>query len=159
MYIFAEKYLVVCSGPKDIERNPLIQSIKEEAGLKYKEWRVQRNDFNLDNLVDVNIILFIDREMTETEFQDILIGANKASIHIFGLNSDKWLHELIPHAEGFSRWVSVCEYCNADATFLVYGNIVCRECKNNLLKTNKSSSGQTIVISPDKRNVNKRKSV
>ena len=157
MYIFGDKCLAVCSGPKDIERCPLIQSIKEEAGLKHKNWKVQRNEFILDHLVDVNIILFVEKEISEFEYQDILLGANKSSIHVFGMNSDKRLHELIPHAESFTRWSSICEYCSSDAVFLVFGNIVCRECKINLLEEDKHTSKQTIADSPEGANTNKRK--
>ena len=132
MYINDPRSLVICSGPKDIGRCPIINSIKEEANLKLKSWKVHFDQFNTETMLDVNIVIFALKSMTERDMIEIIKGANQSSMHIFGLNNDKRLHQLIPDAEGYIRWLSVCEFCNSDAAFQFGGNIVCRQCKTRL---------------------------
>ena len=134
MYVDLDKCLVICSGPKDIARCPIINSIKEESNLKLKSWRVHHDEFKTSNMLDVNIVIFTLKHMTDQDMDEIKAGANKAAIHVFGLNDDERLHRLIPLAEAYVKWVSVCEYCCNDATFQLEGNIICRRCIN-LLKT------------------------
>ena len=137
MYINDSKSLVICSGPKDITRCPIINSIKEEANLKMKSWKVHFDQFNTENMLDVNIIIFTLKHMTEQDMMEIIRGSNQSSMHVFGLNDDTRLHQLIPNAEGYIRWVSICEYCNSDAVFNFEGNTVCRQCKSRLEEESK----------------------
>lgn len=134
MYINSAKCLMICSGPKDVERCPIINSLKEEANLKLKSWKVHYDQFNTDTMLDVNIVIFSLKSMTEKDRDEIIKGANQSSMHIFGHNNDTLLHQLIPAAEGYVRWTSICEFCNLDAAFQFGGNIVCRSCKNRLTK-------------------------
>ena len=132
MYINEPRCLVICSGPKDIMRCPIINSIKEEANLKMKSWKVHFDQFNTDTMLDVNIVIFTLKYMTEQDMSEIIKGADQSSMHIFGSIDDPILHQLIPAAEGYIRWTSICEFCNSDANFQYGGNIVCRQCKSRL---------------------------
>ena len=176
MYVNLDKCLVVCSGPKDIARCPIINSLKEESNLKLKSWKVHHDGFKMEDMLDVNIVIYTLKHMTEQDKDEIVMGANKAAIHVFGLNDDKHLHQLIPLAEAYERWVSVCEYCCNDAVFQLDGNIICRQCINllklkektettgsqtpaNKRKFNPDSSGTSdsssvLIIEPKRSNLN-----
>lgn len=138
MYVNLNKCLIICSGPKDIARCPIINSLKEEANLKLKSWKVHHDGFKMKDMLDVNIVIFQLKHMTEDDKNEIIAGANETAIHVFGLNDDTLLHQLIPLAESYERWVSVCEYCVNDTVFQLEGNIICRQCMNMLKSKDKN---------------------
>ena len=146
MFIRADKCLVVSSGPKDIGRSTLIQAVKEEANLKLKNWKIQYDQFDPSKKLDVNIIIFTLNSMSEEDYESILECADSCFMMVLGKNDDKWLHRLIPMAEEYHRWTSICEYCDSDACHEAFGNIVCRECKIKL---------ETDELAPNKALVNK----
>ena len=148
MYIDLKHALTISTGPKDIQRSPLIRSVCEEATLKLKSYKVQNDEFDIDQLADINVLIFTKRSITQKEFDNIMACANISSLHVFGRNHDKLLHRLIPEAEQYIKWVSICEFCNADGFYDYDGTITCRACRQNLLAKDKQKQKQKEVARP-----------
>lgn len=142
MHIDLTKTLVISTGPKDIARSSLIRAICEETALKMKSYKLQNNEFDVNQLADVNVLIFSERGINQTEQDNISTCANLCAMFVFGRNDDKRLHEMIPDAEQYFKWISVCEYCHCDGHFNFEGNIVCRACQQNLIAKNKQKSKQ-----------------
>ena len=140
MFILSKAALSISSGPKDISRHPFIRSITEEANLKSKSYRIQKNEFDAGLIMDCNIIIFDTTKMTESDYNNILECANITWIYVFGTNDDTWLHKLIPAAESYSKWLSVCEYCFNAAAFDLHGTIVCRPCRREIIEIDQKKS-------------------
>ena len=68
---------------------------------------------------------------------NILTCSNLAAIYVLGKNQDELLHNLIPEAEQFQKWVSICEFCVSDGVFDYEGTIVCRACRQDLISKEK----------------------
>ena len=129
MYVDLKNALVISSGPKDIARSPLIRSISEESALKMKSYKLQQDEFDINLLADVNVLVFSNRTITEQEYNNAVTCANLSAIFIFGRNDDELLHKMIPFAEEYYKWTSICEFCLLDGHYDVDGVIACRACK------------------------------
>ena len=148
MYIDLKHALTISTGPKDIQRSPLIRSVCEEATLKLKSYKVQNDEFDVDQLADINVLIFTKRSITQKEYDNIIACANISSLHVFGRNQDALLHRMIPEAEQYIKWVSICEFCNADGFYDYEGTITCRACRQNLLAKEKQKQKQKEVARP-----------
>ena len=132
MYTDLKNALVISTGPKDIARSPLIRSINEESALKMKSCRLQQDEFNINALADVNVLIFSNRTITEQDYENIITCANLSAIFIFGRNDDELLHKMIPQAEEYFKWTSICEFCLLDGHYDVDGVVACRACKMDI---------------------------
>ena len=132
MYVDLKNTLVISTGPKDIARSPLIRSINEESALKMKSYRLQQDEFDINMLADVNVLVFSNQNISELDYKNIVQCANLSAIFVFGRNDDDLLHKMIPQAEEFHKWISICEFCLNDGHYDVDGVITCRACKNDL---------------------------
>ena len=159
MHIDLNKTLVISTGPKDIARSGLIRSVCEEATLKMKGYKIQNDTFDVDQLTDVNILIFANKNVSQVEYDNIITCANLCAIFVFGRNDDKLLHDMIPEAEQYFKWISVCEYCHLDGHFNYEGNIVCRACQQDLTaKKNQKRKHKEMADSfPKTNNPKKRK--
>ena len=159
MHVDADKTLVISTGPKDIARSGLIRAICEEAALKSRSYKLQNDNFDVDQLADVNVLIFSEREISQSEYDNIVTCANLCAMYVFGRNDDQRLHNMIPEAEKYFKWISVCEYCQCDGFFNFEGNIVCRACQQNLLAKNKQKRKHKEVADaiPKPNNAKKRK--
>ena len=137
MYIDLKNTLVISTGPKDIARSPLIRSINEESALKMKSYRLQQDEFDINMLADVNVLVFSNSNISEQDYKNIISCANLSAIFIFGRNDDDLLHKMIPQAEEYHKWISICEFCLHDGHYDVDGVIACRACKTDLLNKEK----------------------
>ena len=158
MHIDLNKTLVISTGPKDIARSSLIRSVCEEAALKSKGYKIQNDIFDVDQLTDVNILIFANKNVSQVEYDNIITCANLCAIFVFGRNDDKLLHDMIPEAEQYFKWISICEYCHSDGHFNYEGNIVCRACQQDLrAKSNQKRKHKEIADSFPKTNKPKRR--
>ena len=132
MYTDLKNALVISTGPKDIARSPLIRSISEESALKMKSYRLQQDEFDINNLADVNVLIFSNRPITELDYSNIITCANLSAIFVFGRNDDELLHKMIPQAEEYFKWTSICEFCLLDGHYDVDGVVACRACKMDI---------------------------
>ena len=115
----------------------MIRSVCEEAGLKNMSYKIQYDEFNIDELTDVNVLVFSNKTISQIDHDNILTCSNLAAIYVLGKNQDELLHNLIPEAEQFQKWVSICEFCVSDGVFDYEGTIVCRACRQDLISKEK----------------------
>ena len=129
----SNKGLLLASGPKDIGRFHLIRAIVEELALKECSYYIHRNEIETNRMTDHNILIFDETVLNDHQVEQIKSWVNVSSIYIFGRLHDDRLHRLIPAAESFYRWKSVCEYCKEVAAFEYEGVICCRQCRNKCI--------------------------
>ena len=72
--------------------------------------------------------------LTEDEREWITTAANDQCWYIFGENGDKNLLALVPEAETFQKWNSICQQCGLSASFFEFGRICCRNCRQRRRK-------------------------
>ena len=131
MFIDGMKKLFIVSGPKDIARHSLIHTIMQEARLKNQGAKIQQNSFSVNDLTDHNIIIFDSDIINDCQMANIIKCANAYAIYVFGTNKDLNLHKMIPEADMYEKWISICECCHEAASFDHEGVIMCRSCRND----------------------------
>ena len=74
--------------------------------------------------------MLINARLTEEDKEFLITDADKHFYYVFGLNEDQRLISLIPFADDFTKWLSLCHDCFNSASFTDFGRILCRKCRN-----------------------------
>lgn len=76
------------------------------------------------------MVLLINTRLSEEDKEFLIKDADNRFYYIFGQSEDHKLVSLVPFADDFSKWSSLCHDCHLSASFTENGKILCRKCRN-----------------------------
>ena len=76
------------------------------------------------------MVLLINARLSEDDKNFLIEDADNRMYYVFGLSDDQKLVNLVPFADDFMKWSSICHDCHLSASFMEYGKILCRRCRN-----------------------------
>ena len=76
------------------------------------------------------MVLLINERLSEDDRDFLVKDADNRFYYVFGLRDDHKLISLVPFADDFSKWSSLCHDCHMSASFMDLGKILCRKCRN-----------------------------
>ena len=68
--------------------------------------------------------------LSESDKNFLIRDSDVRFYYVFGLNMDNRLIELIPYCDDFNKWSSLCHDCFLSGSFVDFGKILCRRCRN-----------------------------
>ena len=72
----------------------------------------------------------MNKQLSESDKKFMIDDSDNHFFYVFGFNGDMKLMELIPFADDFIKWQSLCHDCFLSGGFNEFGKILCRNCRN-----------------------------